>query len=260
MIRLRFIVPVLLVAAGASGCTRMTNGTVAEPFPDSVSSSLADGLESDAVYYDGAAVGRTTARVQMDQDGGSFTLSVGGTDYTLRPDGDPELVSSPLWEYPANYTEYQFDDGTNAGGLYVGRYMAVGGANIAATGTEYLVQAGLETPADGLPAQTAAYEGYWEVYDTGGLDVDGVFDASVDFDAGTIAFAIHDDSDTQIGLGAGTVSGSTFASSFNVTSGINTSVNNVDGNFYGPNAEEMAGLVAGNGTGPTFGFIFGHQK
>ncbi|MET3924175.1 transferrin-binding protein-like solute binding protein [Devosia sp. 2618] len=61
------------------------------------------------------------------------------------------------------------------------------------------------------------------------------------------------------GTGSGTITGTTFAGSFNTTGGF-VSKNTVNGQFYGPNAEELGGIIQGQSNGEqTYGIVYGHR-
>ncbi|MCD7059784.1 transferrin-binding protein-like solute binding protein [Pelagibacterium xiamenense] len=257
--RLNYTFLPALAALCVGGCA--STGPTPDPFPDDVDATLAAGFDNITTLHSNAAVITSgTGSWQMDEGGGAATITVDGSSYVLVANAASDVVTEPGWSKPVNYTRYPLSSGTEDGAFLLGEHLFIG-AMVDAGGDYYLTQGGNETPSDGLPNMTVNYEGAWLVSEIAALSEAGIYEASANFDDGTMTFAIEDDFGTSLGAGAGTISGSTFSSSFNLTGGGVVSTNNVNGNFYGPNADEMAGLIQGTGgTGQTFGYLFGHQQ
>lgn len=265
MRHLHFLALPALTSLALSGCT--VTGGFPSPQAD-VYDALASGMVSDAVGSDGNAVTTGTADVAMTRSGSQIEVAVDGDIYTM-PGTGQSAFTNPRWVNQRQYVDYRFADGVSSSSLIAGQYMAVTGLESGTNGNVYLMQGGVDTPTSGLPNQSAIYEGAWEIaHNSGAANDSGIFEADADFDASRIDFAIGDKNGSVVGSGTGTIAGNSFDSTFDVNttgSGVGTASNNdVAGNFYGPNAEEMAGIIDGRDAlgvrQGTYGVLYGHQR
>ena len=120
-----------------------------------------------------------------------------------------------------------------------------------------------------LPMQAANYDGVWGISSSSGQQAAGTFQAGANFDSRTVGFELYDQSGL-VGGGNGRIIGTGFTSTLDTRDAVDQGPNNVrlnsnntiDGQFYGPRADEMAGLVRGNttdGNGATAGYLIGTQ-
>ncbi|MCD7059782.1 transferrin-binding protein-like solute binding protein [Pelagibacterium xiamenense] len=244
----------LPLAAGLAACT----GTGSP----NLTTALAEGITVPALSSDGTDADRTLASLRIAEDGATMTVAAGDANYTMALERAGAPFSVAGWEDAGDFTVFGFAGPSGGAEVIIGTYVVTAVAS--AAGNTLIAQGGFNTPAAGLPETRAQYEGFWTISGVSGAlgTAEGVFDATADFDAGTIVFAISDaDGAAALGSGSGTLDGNTFSSSYNLTSGPNTSNNTVEGNFYGPSAEEMAGLIAGTGGGEaSAGLLFGQKK
>lgn len=254
-----------LSSLALAGCSITGGGS--SPQTD-VYDELASGMASDAVGSNGSSVATGSADVTMTRSGSAIEVAVDGDVYTMPATSQSSFTNSE-WVNERQYVDYRFAGSGSSASLIAGRYMAITGFESGTTGNVYLMHGGVETSTSGLPNQSAIYEGAWEIaHNSGATNDAGVFAADADFDASRIDFAIGDQNSSVVGSGTGTISGNSFNSSFDVNTtgtGVSTASNNdVDGNFYGPSAEEMAGIIVGNdalGAGDdTYGVLYGHQR
>lgn len=128
---------------------------------------------------------------------------------------------------------------------------------------------GAETSASDLPVQRATYDGLWSISDSRGGQAAGIFDANVDFDRRNIGFNLED-ANGIVGGGTGYLQGTGFRADINTVGAEDlndatrffNSNNTVDGQFYGPQAAEMAGLVQGTRSdgSATGGLVIGSKR
>lgn len=128
---------------------------------------------------------------------------------------------------------------------------------------------GTPTRYSDMPTQTANYEGQWSLSSTQGGQAGGTFQAGVDFDSRDIGFNLYDQGGA-VGGGTGYLQGTGFRSQLNTSGALDqgpgggafNSTNTVDGQFYGPGAAEMAGLIQGRTTGgaSTGGALIGSKR
>ena len=195
------------------------------------------------------AAGVTKSEGTIHHNGSQMSIEVGGNTYTAGNGTHGGLLGN------TSLDQYAFNDGTTSGMAIQGQHALAGALLDSANDQAYFAVNGTETIT--LPTQTADYVGFYALTD--GIDgAQGNFDAAVDFNAGTIDFTIYDMT-SPIGTGTCALQATGFTSTFNTT-GAFASTNNVDGQFYGPNAEELAGLIQGtSGGNPTAGFLIGKQ-
>lgn len=256
-----------LAALALAGCSTTSgggsNGGDRTPPPDPTTEKtfreqLAEGMSAESARLSQGEVVDGTAKITLDEgaNGGiingsqsipqTLSATLDGTTYNMKLSG---LYAG------ANYSTYKFHDSAEknqVATLIVGKNVAVGDVNLDHDASIFGVRTGVLTATDAMPNQTASYAGVWNL---SGSSSAGSLDATANFDSGTIAFDIKDASDAPAGTGAGTISGNSFTSTFNP----NTSTNTVSGNFYGPDAAEMAGIITGDGA-PDIGYLYGSKK
>ncbi|MCD7059781.1 transferrin-binding protein-like solute binding protein [Pelagibacterium xiamenense] len=228
--------------------------------------ALESGMSAYAVRANQNSLATTTGTVTMDRNGDDLRVAIDGRVYDMQGTWQTS-VTNPHWVNQVRYDVYQFESGADGAEVIAGEYMAVAGMLDQSRTNIYIMHGGVQTPTSGLPNQSAVYEGAWEIAHIGGGDNDvGIYQANANFDARTIAFTIRNEDAVYAGNGYGSISGSTFDSTFDLNEGVfdKDSNNNVTGNFYGPNAEEMAGIIVGDeaaaGSQPTYGVLYGHQR
>lgn len=124
----------------------------------------------------------------------------------------------------------------------------------------YFLYGGYETPEGQLPEQSANYDGFYMLSN----NQHGLFTATADFTDETVGFFLYrmENGDfIELGNGAGIIDGSNFSSSFNVNVGGWAFDGNVDGAFFGPNADEIGGAISGatiNNNIPVVGVLAGY--
>ncbi len=152
----------------------------------------------------------------------------------------------------------------NGAAIFAGSYVGAAAVadNTSNPSRTVFVVGGEETQV--LPNQAATYDGLWTLVDSQGNGTEGVFRADADFDARQFDLNLRDGTDTtQYGAGTGTISGNGFTSQFNTnTNSGMASTNRANGQFYGPNAEEIGGLVAGETArgNSTAGMMIGSKR
>lgn len=244
-----------LAAIAVSGCS----STAPTPPPPS------------PLYYSGLTMpsGGTTQQTNGSISGTpqDVTVNVAGTTYRFGG-GTRDAAGSY-----AGIDAYQYSTGgpSNPGGagLLVGDYAraALIADNVNNRGV--VVVDGTETRYSDMPTQTAVYDGLWSLSNTQGGQAGGTFQAGVDFDRRDIGFDLYDQSGL-VGGGTGYLQGTGFRSQFNTSGALDqgpvggtfNSNNTVDGQFYGPRAAEMAGLIQGthaNGSS-TGGALIGSKR
>lgn len=248
--------PLLVTAAVAvSGCS----STAPTPPPPS------------PLYYSGLTL---TSGGGTQQTNGSISgspqdvvVNVAGTTYRFGG-GTRDAAGSY-----AGIDAYQYTTGgpSNPGGagLLVGDYAraALIADNVNNRGV--IAVDGTETRYSDMPTQTAVYDGLWSLSDAQGGQAGGTFEAGVDFDRRNIGFELYDQSGL-VGGGNGQLQGTGFTSRLDTRGALDQgplggtfdSNNTVDGQFYGPNAAEMAGLIQGSSTGgvSTGGALIGSKR
>src|SRR5690606_34744034 len=112
------------------------------------------------------------------------------------------------------------------------------------------------TPADQMPAQLAIYNGSWALALFNGNNLvagqDGKFVANADFVGKSISYDVYTgpNLDQRTGGGTATINGSRIAGQFSTTAfgPGSTGGGEVIGAFYGPNADEVSGVLSGSVT------------
>ena len=118
-----------------------------------------------------------------------------------------------------------------------------------------------------MPSQIADYEGVWSINDVDNNNVNGLFGARADFNARRLAFDLRDPQGrNRYGSGAAVIGSDSRGIRFdgeletNATSMPGTY--ETEGYFYGPNANEIAGVIAAErptGTDAA-GFLIGGRR
>ncbi|WP_404404694.1 transferrin-binding protein-like solute binding protein [Pelagibacterium halotolerans] len=264
MTQLRFLTLPVIASLALAGCSTTsgggTNGGGATPPPDPTTEKtfreqLAEGVNAETTRLSQGAVANGTANITM---AGSTTIGSVNAPKTLSVTLDGTTYDMTLFSLSTtkgtNYSTFKFHDSADnnqVGTLIVGDNVAVGDVNLDHNASIFGVRAGILTAADAMPNQTASYAGKWHL----GASSTGSLDATANFDSGTIAFDIQDLAGAPTGAGIGSISGNSFASSFDIYPSTNT----VLGNFYGPDAAEMAGIITGD-SAPDVGYLYGSKK
>jgi hypothetical protein len=183
------------------------------------------------------------------------TVQVAGATYNFTRSTGPEDTYRGI-------DAYAYPTSTNHDGaiLYVGDHTR---AALIADNTvnqqAVIVLNGDRTAPNSMPNQTAVYDGLWSLSSSAGASAAGQFIAGVDFDARTYSMDFND-GNIPIGTGSGVVRGTGFTGNM-TTQGALQSTNRVDGQFYGPGAAEMGGLIRGqSGNAATAGALVGSRR
>lgn len=185
----------------------------------------------------------------------NVVVEVGNATYRFGSNSGPvdTVGNIDVYEYPS------FRDGA---ALYVGDYArAALVADNSVNQQGVVVLNGNRTAPGDLPTQTATYEGAWSIGASNGNSESGVFTSGVNFDQRTYVMDLYNgQGNIPLGTGNGRVQGTGFTGNLS-TQGAFQSTNRVDGQFYGPNAAEMAGLIRGqSGNAATAGALVGSKR
>lgn len=227
-----------------------------------------------------AAITNTTgtfkvATITMAAGGASLTIQVDGQTFVLPSSGPSQTGKMFAGGPDATFYAFGAAPGTNGSQASVinGAYssLAVFGKDVtlATPGTPssnagyVLVATGAETPVSGLPAQIATYKGSWGIALANGVaGSSGQFDATANFANKTLSWDVIANG-SPAGSGTATISGNKFAGNFTnslaqqgglvnpeacVADCTWNGTGQVIGAFYGPNAEEVAGVLSGSST------------
>ncbi|WP_417580983.1 transferrin-binding protein-like solute binding protein [Pelagibacterium sp.] len=195
----------------------------------------------------------------------TISVAVDGRNYTVGSGSRTPGI-------PGNLTGYTYADGNGTAAYIGGSHAATALTSPAGSNAVYAIVDGRETTnsqMQNLPTQRANYNGVWGISSSTGQQAAGTFQAGANFDSRTVGFELSDQSGL-VGGGNGRIIGTGFTSTLdtrgavdNGTAGRSLNSNNtIDGQFYGPRAEEMAGLVRGgttDGNGSTAGYLIGTQ-
>ncbi|WP_338607136.1 transferrin-binding protein-like solute binding protein [Pelagibacterium nitratireducens] len=211
------------------------------------------------------ASGTGTGNGSFSANTNDITVAVDGRNYTV---GNGAATPG----LPGGLTGYTYADANGDAAYIGGSHAATALTSPAGTNSVYAIVDGRETTSgqmQSLPMQAANYDGVWGISSSSGQQAGGTFQAGANFDSRTVGFELSDQSGL-VGGGNGRIIGTGFTSSLNTRGAVDQGPNNVqvnsnntiDGQFYGPNADEMAGLVRGNttdGNGATAGYLIGTQ-
>ncbi|KKB09950.1 transferrin-binding protein-like solute binding protein [Devosia chinhatensis] len=126
-----------------------------------------------------------------------------------------------------------------------------------------MIATGGETPINGMPSQIVHYSGQWFTVTPQSFE-NGNFLAQADFANRSLNWTATALDNSFTDTGTATIDGNRFVGTLAFGAlGVNDSAQ-VVGSFYGPNAEEIAGVVSGNGTVngavvPVGGGFFGNK-
>ena len=158
---------------------------------------------------------------------------------------------------------YSYGSSRNGAALYLGEYAA--GAIIADSAVNNqaaTVFQGQRTPTNAIPDQQVVYDGLWNIAANDGTGGNGRFAADFDFSTNTYAMGLTDANGARAGEGGGQVnrSNNTFEGDLETT-GSFVSSNDVYGAFFGPDYDEVGGVMAGNSSsGETAGVFVGDRR
>lgn len=243
----------MAAALAVSGCTSTTPTPPPPPSP----------LSYSAVGLNAGGVGTGNGSVLADAN--EISVAVDGRNYTV-------VNGAPTAGLPGGLTGYTYSSNGDTAAYIRGSHAATTLTSPGGSNTVYAIVDGRETTygqIQNLPNQTATYDGVWGISSSSGQQAGGTFQAGANFDTRTVGFQLSDQSGA-VGGGSGQIIGTGFTSSLNTRGAIDQGPNNVrlnsnntiDGQFYGPRADEMAGLVRGNttnGNGATAGYLIGTQ-
>jgi hypothetical protein len=246
-----FALSAMAAALAVSGCTSSGSG-----LPPSPLSYSAVGLNAGGTAVGNGAFSANPSTITVAVDGRNYTVGNGAATPGL----------------PGGLTGYTYSSGGNTAAYVGGSHAATALTSPAGSNAVYAIVDGRETTGSqmqNLPMQAANYDGVWGISSSSGQQAAGTFQAGANFDSRTVGFELYDQSGL-VGGGNGRIIGTGFTSTLDtrdaVDQGPNTvrlnSNNTIDGQFYGPRADEMAGLVRGNttdGNGATAGYLIGTQ-
>ena len=247
-----------------------------------VTSLQANGLQGFAASTSQSVAATTNATgtfkvatITMAPNGASLTVAVDGNTFTLPSTGRKQVA--PLFEGAPNTTFYGFGATTGDGsqGIVINqthsslalfiKNLKRATQNSPSSHEGYvLVATGAETPVGQLPAQLATYKGEWGLaLANNAAGAGGKFNATANFATKQLTYDVFTGS-TPAGSGSATISGNQFAGTFQnqlyqqggagqasapvgacAANCTWTGSGEVIGAFYGPNAEEVTGVISG---------------
>ena len=199
-----------------------------------------------------------TAVVTLSSDKKSLGIQIEGKTYNLKEMAAPQVVTIN----GKNYTAYGFSANgaiptsgsrQDAAVILNGQYASLAAflKNSSQTSPAphnndgfAVIATGGETEVGRLPTQVVNYGGSWYLVTSQTYD-EGKFTAKVDFNAKNLAWSSTNSQNLPSGSGTATIDGNQFTGKVNFSGAIAGS-GDLAGAFYGPNAEEMAGVVSGN--------------
>lgn len=224
-----------LVVGGCSS-TRPTPPPPPEPSPLNYNALTVDAGGS-TQRHTGATVQGNENNARVVVDGTTYTFSGGRTEGTYE-----------------GITTYSYQSGNivdpNGAAILVGGHA---GAAIIADNVNnrgVFVVGGQPTTPGQMPRQLVNYDGIWTMIDSSSGQTQGVFQADVDFNSRQFDIDLRNGNNSlTYGSASGRVQGTGFTGELttNAQSGL-PSQNTVNGQFYGPNAQDMAGLINGRAT------------
>jgi len=277
-------VGVLALSSMVSGCVSL--GDIAAKLdddgePNPPSQIAAQGLhvkESGNSWV--TSYGPASARLEIINEAAgtaSASVTVGGATYTITGDGGSYGVPDVY------YQGFQIEDSNDSNRVVdgaIGKHAVAGIFSLSAM-EGVLAHGPLDnTVVTTLPKQSANYSGMWTLFSEGSPTVDhdaaGSFSGVANFDSGDWAFNLNGQGATRTfnsegemigetinpvsGTASGTITGIDFKGGMSTAGGFNLSGGEVDGRFYDPNAEELAGTIHGNSShGKAIGTLMGHQ-
>lgn len=224
------ILPAIAASLAVAGCS--TSSPTPPPNPSPLQyNALALGGSPDVRPANGAIEGTTE----------NLVVSVGQRTYTLNQiaDGGP-IEGMRHYEYSsANPNHWD----TGALGIFGSHSAAVllnDGDSFSNDRAFVVIDGNPTRLSDMPPNQLATYSGVWHLAHSQGVQSNGAFDADVNFNSGRMDFDFYDQN-SWVGDGAGEVRGTGFVGQTYIID----STNDLTGQFYGPSAAEMAGLMEG---------------
>jgi len=163
-----------------------------------------------------------------------------------------------------NYNSYYFSpDGADLspsttkdwGRVITGKYSTVGAflKNARGLGTSFpndgflVFTTGAVTPTANMPTQILSYNGYWAMLAGTQYD-EGSFTATVDFNNKTFNYQVGGGSGGGGASGTAAITGNQFTGTVAISTPTVNGNGTLAGEFYGPNAEEIGGVISGSGT------------
>ncbi|SDG63495.1 transferrin-binding protein-like solute binding protein [Pelagibacterium luteolum] len=245
-----FTFSALTAALLVSGCSSTSPGPGPAPQPSPLTYS--------ALQMQNGSSSTRTGTGTISGSPQNATVEVAGATYNFNRSTGPDTSYRGVDAYA--YPTSSNNDGAI---LYVGDHtQAALIADNTVNQQAVVVLNGNRTSASSMPTQTAVYDGLWSLSrSTGGTSAAGQFAAGVNFDSRTYSMDLYD-SNTLVGGGSGVVRGTGFTGDLQTfaNSGF-ASDNGVDGQFYGPGAAEMGGLISGqSGNAATAGALVGTKR
>lgn len=189
---------------------------------------------------------------------GLVNVEIGGINYEV-PVTYQENLNGGILGYVSNLIASDPDVG-NKVTIRALTHSFVGELDMQQASLSGFVHGGWSTPIASLPDQIVRYDGRY----LGWNDLGGKFSANADFDDGSFwILLIEDEEEGFVGIGLGTIEGNGFSSTFNITGANNPAhdmTGQLQGGFYGPEAEEITGVFSGTFTDsgdPAAGVIAG---
>lgn len=183
------------------------------------------------------------------------TVQVGNATYSFSGSGVPDdsVNGIDVYTYPSYRSGAAILDGQYATAALV--------SDNVVSQQSVAVLNGQATSPNSMPIQSANYQGLWSIADSAGNSEGGQFAAGVNFDARTYGMDLYNgQGNIPLGTGSGVVQGTGFTGNLS-TQGAFVSTNRVDGQFYGPGAAEMGGLIRGQtASGATAGALVGARQ
>jgi hypothetical protein len=203
-----------------------------------------------------AKIQTTSSGLKVTVDGTTFTMPVGQAPMSQTINGHVFQVAL-YGQLDGNYVPsgntavtLEIDDASLT--MFIKNYQAAYDAGQNVTNYTYdgyaIIATGRETSTDHLPTVIAQYKGGWFLISgansansgsVGGSS--GQFTATVDFNAKTLAAVVQDFSNSTVATATAKISGNKF---IGTATGSNFN-GEIIGGFYGPNAEQIAGVGHG---------------
>jgi hypothetical protein len=98
-----------------------------------------------------------------------------------------------------------------------------------------------------MPTQILSYNGYWAMLAGTQYD-EGSFTATVDFNNKTFNYQVGGGSGGGGASGTAAITGNQFTGTVAISTPTVNGNGTLAGEFYGPNAEEIGGVISGSGT------------
>lgn len=192
-----------------------------------------------------------TATIKISEDQSTLTITIDGKSHDLKVIDEEGGITIGGKSYVAHaYTPSGKQDVAIAlSGTYASLTGYVENTNMRtisheADGFAFIVTGG-ETDPNKIPKQILNYNGEWFLVSETGYS-DGTFTSAADFTKNQLTWNAFDGKDVNTGNGVATISGNRFTGKADISMAGMSGNADIVGAFYGPAAEEIAGVVGGS--------------